>query len=174
MMEGLRRAVSPVMYKEYEAICLGLRKRRLLSSVCSKVVSKASDPSYEVDQLEGEIQSVLGDTGNKPQSIPMHDAMMSFVDEVTKNKESTYTGIAGFDRLTGGIQGGQLIILGARPGVGKSALGIQMATYVASKSGPVLMVSLEMTDHEIIARMAAARSEIRLDKIITKNLQEKD
>jgi replicative DNA helicase len=53
-----------------------------------------------------------------------------------------------------------MIVLGARPGVGKTALALHMAMHVARHTGPVLIVSLEMDDVEITARMVAAESGI--------------
>lgn len=170
ILAGSGMAISPVMYKEYEAICLDLRKRRMLVDVCSRIANQAQDRIYDVDKLEGDLQGIINDTGNKPQSIAMIDATTSFATDLTDKKVGIYTGIAGIDSLTGGLQEGMFVVVGARPGVGKSALAISIARHVASKSGPVLMVSLEMTEKEIIARMVASDSGVDLTKLITKNI----
>jgi replicative DNA helicase len=64
------------------------------------------------------------------------------------------TGFEGLDRLTGGLQGGQLVILAARPAMGKSALGVQIARHIAETSGGyVPLLSYEMGNSEITTRM---------------------
>lgn len=69
------------------------------------------------------------------------------------NEPPTTTGLASIDQgLAGGMRGGQLIILAARPGVGKSALALQMAAG-AAVARPVLLVSLEMSSSELADRM---------------------
>ena len=71
------------------------------------------------------------------------------------------TGLAGYDALTGGLHPGKLIVLAARPAMGKSALALNIADHVAVNSGvPTLLVSLEMTSEEIADRAVCGRAEI--------------
>jgi replicative DNA helicase len=65
------------------------------------------------------------------------------------------TGISVIDRENGGFQNGQLIVLGARPSVGKSAFAGGIAVEMAKKNKTVGFVSLEMSNTEIAARLAA-------------------
>lgn len=65
------------------------------------------------------------------------------------------TGFNQLDRESGGFHPGQLIVIGARPSVGKSALAGQMAIEMAKKGKSVGIVSLEMHNNEIAARLAA-------------------
>jgi replicative DNA helicase len=65
------------------------------------------------------------------------------------------TGFAGLDRMTGGLRAGQLVILAARPSVGKSAFALDVALKVAQRCQPVLVVSLEMGRHELGERVLA-------------------
>ncbi len=68
------------------------------------------------------------------------------------------TGIAGLDRLTGGLLPGQLFVIAARPSVGKSAVALGIADNVARAGGRVVMFSLEMSRQELAARLLSARS----------------
>ncbi|MGN6438513.1 MAG: replicative DNA helicase [Agriterribacter sp.] len=65
------------------------------------------------------------------------------------------TGFKSIDEKTGGFFPGQMIVIGARPSVGKSALSGQMAIEIARKGHKVGIISLEMSNNEIAARIAA-------------------
>jgi len=68
------------------------------------------------------------------------------------------TGFATLDKMTGGLRPGNLIIIGARPSVGKTALGCSMARNFAASGTSVLFVSLEMSHEEITDRLLAIES----------------
>jgi replicative DNA helicase len=75
------------------------------------------------------------------------------------------TGFADLDGLTGGLHAGELIILAARPSMGKTALALNIADYVAvERNVCTLIVSLEMSRLELGQRMLCSRSEIRSTK----------
>lgn len=71
------------------------------------------------------------------------------------------TGLSCLDRMTNGFQSPDLIVLGARPGVGKSALMSAIAAHVAIKRVPVFIASMEMSGEQVVKRMVGA--EARLD-----------
>uniref|UniRef100_UPI0026047546 replicative DNA helicase n=1 Tax=uncultured Zoogloea sp. TaxID=160237 RepID=UPI0026047546 len=68
------------------------------------------------------------------------------------------TGFRRFDEMTGGLEPGQLVIVAARPSVGKTVAGCNIASHAAAGGTPVLFFTLEMTRREIAARILAARS----------------
>ncbi|MBN8474405.1 replicative DNA helicase [Sulfuritalea sp.] len=68
------------------------------------------------------------------------------------------TGIAGLDRLTGGLVPGQLFVVAARPSIGKSAIALGIADHIARAGGRVVVFSLEMSRQELAARLLAASS----------------
>ena len=73
------------------------------------------------------------------------------------------TGFREIDRKTGGFHSGQLIVIGARPSVGKSALAGQMALQIAKTGKKVGIISLEMSNNEIAARLAAVDANVNFD-----------
>jgi replicative DNA helicase len=76
------------------------------------------------------------------------------------------TGIANLDRLLGGLRPGQMIILGGRPGEGKSTLGLDFARSAAVKHGlPTVVFSLEMSREEITQRLLSAEAEVPLNEL---------
>jgi len=68
------------------------------------------------------------------------------------------TGFRDFDGITGGLEPGQFVIVAARPSVGKTVFGCNVADHVARTGGAVLFLTLEMTRPEIGQRILAARS----------------
>jgi replicative DNA helicase len=78
----------------------------------------------------------------------------------------TPSGFTDLDRITGGFQPGNLIIIAARPGMGKSGLVANIAEHVAVKERlPVAFFSLEMSDAELAQRLIAKRARIPSDKL---------
>lgn len=83
------------------------------------------------------------------------------------------TGFSKLDRFLKGLWPGQLCIIGARPGVGKSAFALHLAATAAQSGKRVLFFSLEMTADEIAERLIARNSTATLDTLIdgTKDVQ---
>lgn len=78
------------------------------------------------------------------------------------------TGLQDFDKMINGLEKSNLIILGGRPGMGKTALALNVAEQVASKSKiPVGFFSLEMSAEQLVHRLICSRSEVESDKIRT-------
>ena len=170
----LSLAISPAMYRQLETEALDLRKRRVLLSACQSVANKAADPTIDVDQMAGELNTAINDNADRVDAQTMQDALIEWMDDLNKKDNMISTGIAGIDSITGGLQNGMLAILGARPKVGKTALGLSIAVNVARKTGPVLIVSLEMTQKEIMTRIMAAETGTDMQKYVTKNLDPED
>ena len=79
------------------------------------------------------------------------------------------------DRITTGFQPGEMIILAARPGMGKTALALNMATYAASTTKKAVVVfNLEMSAEMLANRMVAAVGRIDSYKLQTGKMQERD
>ena len=81
------------------------------------------------------------------------------------------TGFVGLDKITTGLHEGNLIILAARPAMGKTALALNIAKYVATKEGkPAVIFSLEMGAEELIERMLASEGMVEGYHLKTGNL----
>ena len=76
------------------------------------------------------------------------------------------TGFKDLDRITRGMQGGKLVVIAARPGMGKTALGVNILQNAAKKDINSLMFSLEMDEDEIITRMLYTDSTITENDIL--------
>lgn len=167
-------AISTAMYPQIERVALDARKRRRMQNACVKIANMAADPAEDVDNLANELNAVINDSGEKPQSISMMEASVDYLDNLGKPESTISTGIAGLDRITGGFQNSMLVVLGARPKVGKTALAMTMAIHIAQKTGPVLVNSLEMSTGEILHRIMANETRINMKKLVTKDLDQSD
>jgi replicative DNA helicase len=70
------------------------------------------------------------------------------------------TGFADLDAVTAGLHPGNLVVIGGRPGMGKTDLALNMATYVALKGRQVLFFSLEMSEGELTNRILSAQASV--------------
>ncbi|HEY3915956.1 MAG TPA: replicative DNA helicase, partial [Verrucomicrobiae bacterium] len=85
------------------------------------------------------------------------------------------TGFADFDKMTTGLHEGEMIVLAARPSVGKTSLAMNIAEHVAlDLKVPVGVFSLEMTADQLILRMLCSRSRVNLRDIRDGFLAERD
>jgi len=75
------------------------------------------------------------------------------------------TGLAALDRLLGPLRPGRLVVLGARPGMGKTALAEGIAWHLAAAGQPVLFLSFEMSGEELLLRQAARESGLPLAQL---------
>lgn len=84
------------------------------------------------------------------------------------------TGFRDFDKKTQGLQGGQMIVIAARPSMGKTSLAMNIVENVSLKSKiPVAVFSLEMTSQQLVQRMLCSQASIPMHKMLGGLLSEK-
>ena len=100
-------------------------------------------------------------------------AIMLEVIEQSKHRKPTASvksGLADLDRCIGGFRPGQLIVLAARPSIGKSAFASQIAVHAAKETHPTLFISLEMTSQETVSRALAMETSLDMRRILDGDL----
>ena len=173
LMECVKMGISPVMSRQYIAILAECAKRRELAALARKILQDVGNPGASVESLQAECATAAQSSAAVDDGVTMKDAVFAFVDSIGK-QDGIMSGIADLDNRLGGFKPGQLIYIGARPGVGKTSLAICMAKYVAEHGGGVLMVSLEMNPAEIVARFLANESGVDLQKLSTGKMELSD
>jgi replicative DNA helicase len=85
------------------------------------------------------------------------------------------TGFADLDRLTSGLQPANLVIVAARPAVGKSTFGLDVARHAAVRAGvPTVVFSLEMSKTELVQRLMCAECTVDMQRLRTGRMEESD
>jgi len=135
---------------------------------------------------DGEIDDIIDDVITELQSINMYrtnksrnvkEISMDYIDLLSDRKQNLgkeiKSGLAKMDNVLGGFHKKEVTLIGARPSVGKSAFGLQIACH-AAKTKRVVFVSLEMADIQILERMVARFSGIEHWKLKTGKLERGD
>ena len=157
--------------------------RRNLIDTASEIISKTyeeEDVNSLLDNAEKNILNVVRarSTGD---FVPISEILrraQAKLEELAKNKRSITgieTGFPDFDKITTGLQGGEMIILAARPGMGKTALALNIASYAAMHTKKAVAIfNLEMSAEMLINRMISSVGQIDSYKLQTGNMLEKD
>lgn len=159
------------MWGQWLAILDDCRQRRAIFTAAHEAQKAIQDPSESPEAIAGKLAAVkVAETVQT--SVGMVEAMAGLMDTFGAKRKACQTGIADLDRLTGGFRGGKLVVLGARPGIGKTALALSIAKHVAEHTGGVLVVSLEMDATEIMARIYANESGVDVQELESGNLSD--
>lgn len=157
--------------------------RRNLIETANDIVTTAYDAENVDTLLDSAEKNILNVVRARSVGdfVPIQEILrraQAKLEELAKNKRSITgleTGFPDFDKITTGLQGGEMIILAARPGMGKTALALNMATYAASRTKKAVAIfNLEMSADMLINRMIASVGQIDSYKLQTGNMQEKD
>jgi replicative DNA helicase len=174
--------VASAAHLEFHARIIAQKfMQRELIRVASDVQNKAFDNSIELDELVDYAESELfGVTeGNiTKQSQPIKPILRAAIEQIEENskKESGFSGIpSGFsrlDKITSGWQKTDLVIIAARPAMGKTAFVLSMARNMAvTHKVPVAVFSLEMSSLQLVNRLIASETELGSEKIKTGKLE---
>ena len=170
--------------KAYAEIIEKASIRRRLINAGTKIADKAFEEDANVNELIGSAEKELFEVSDKivrSDYVPMDQLLADAFDrieELHKNKgalRGLKTGFRDLDKKTAGFQKGDLIIVGARPAMGKTTFAQNLAYNIASinKKG-VLFFSMEMAANEIIDRIISDVSGVDNWKMRTGNLSDEE
>lgn len=161
---------------QYAANVKAAAQRRAVAELCLSLARDAQDADKPLPELldaaRGRLDALSGDLPSGG-TVSGTDALCGFYERLVGGEVQPVV-TSGFPRLDRAlcIAGGKLIVIGARPSVGKSALLLHLAMNALDAGRRVLLVSLEMGADEVIGRMAARQSGVPVQAISTHSLSE--
>lgn len=160
--------------------------RRRLIQAGTDIATAAYNSNAKIEDLVGQAEKNLFEVSDKTiksEYVALEDLLVDAYDrieELHRNKgalRGLKTGFRDLDKKTAGFQKGDLIIIGARPAMGKTTFAQNLAYNVATRNGDkkgVLFFSMEMANAEIVDRMISDISGIDNWKIRTGNVSDED
>lgn len=149
--------------------------QREMIRISTETIKEAYDETTDVVNLLDKTETKLMDINDKnfrSDYKPLGDFVslaMDQVDEASQKDDGLSgleSGFEGLDRITAGFQPGTLIILAARPAMGKTACALSMARNIAVDfKKPVAFFSLEMSGQELAMRLLSSESQLQGDKL---------
>jgi replicative DNA helicase len=170
---------TPAGAAHYARIVSDAALRRRLIGAAAGIMDLSYGGGPDADQIADDAEQRIYDVARREDAEDtailrdlVDQAMLDL--EAIQNRESAYTGLpTGFrdlDDLTSGLQPGNLVIVAARPGIGKSSLAMNVARNVAVTREPVAVFSLEMSRTEIGMRLLCAEARVPWDRIRNKRV----
>src|SRR5438874_2117089 len=157
---------------------------REIIAAATESVRRAYEEQDEVNNLLDEVEQrifAVGEDRFKGQMLTMKDQVMEAIESIEKLYErkggitGISTGFVEFDRMTSGMHGAEMIVIAARPSMGKTALVMNIAEHVAVQEKlPVGVFSLEMSSQQLVQRLLCSRARVNLQKVRDGFLAERD
>lgn len=145
------------------------------------IAYNAENIDSTVSKTEKLIFDISKENVYKGDIIEPTDLMIECMQEIEYQYEHNKNGVSGIDtgyvdlnKITGGFQNSDFIIIGARPAMGKTALVLSMASKIAKKNIPVAVFSLEMSKAQLGKRLISGASCVNSQKISTGRLDENE
>jgi replicative DNA helicase len=161
-----------------EAAALRRRLIQAASTIANLAYDEAEDIAVVIDRSESALFSVSESRAARD-LIPVKDIAREYMDHVQElsargaDVTGIPTGFTDLDRLLGGMNKSDLVILAGRPGMGKTAMQIGFALNAGRRYGRrVAMFNLEMSGEQLVARMIAAETKIDSQRLRRGQLQE--
>ncbi|MBU4693029.1 AAA family ATPase [Mycoplasma sp. CSL7491-lung] len=182
--QGLLNDLSTLIVNEnnflnYIQKLIDLHKLRLLEVFYSDTINSMknkTDVKFQdcVEDFEKFVINNKVDTVDNSSFISLSEATKNYEEQMQKimesdgsyNDDRIFTGYHGIDKFTNGFKGGQLIVLAARPGVGKTALALNIVSNILKNpKRNCAFISLEMPVNELVIRYYSANSRTPMRKI---------
>jgi len=159
-----RFATHTLTHAKTIATCAKLRQLTAAVAECNRIVTKdGGQPAEMAEECANTILSAVdaeADDDGKDIMLAGRQWLASLeeIHRAGKHITGLETGFADLDKACRGLHAGELIILGARPAMGKSVLALNIANHASKAGKAVYFVSLEMGSNELMDRMAACDS----------------
>lgn len=161
----LEKTLTSVEIGSYADIVRSEYRAGELNRILQGVKPDPESVDQQAGELINDLEALLD--GRESQSKTLAEIARENKDRYFKDNEASriYIGFPGLDDILGGLEGGDMIVIGARPGVGKSAFVTQVTTSLARSGKRVGFYNLEMQEKQIYERFVVAESGIGLTRL---------
>ncbi|MGA2259862.1 MAG: replicative DNA helicase [Acidobacteriota bacterium] len=181
LTDGMPRAVN---IEHYAQIVKEKSTLRRLIQISNEIMARSYQSEESAQEILGDMEKSIFEiasrqflTGFAPIE-PLISAVYKQIEEVANRKTlvtGVETGFVELDKLTAGLHPADLIIVAARPGLGKTSLCLNIAQFVAiKKMQSVGIFSLEMSKEQLVKRLLCAEAEIDSHRVNTGHLNRED
>ncbi len=176
-------AITTANIEYYARIVQEKAIKRELINAGSEIVEMAYDNTTTEETLDNAEKLIFNIAQQKTSSdlVSVKDLVLTSYEQISYRYEhrgeltGVPTGFYDFDNMTSGLQKSDLIILAARPSMGKTALALNIAQNVALKAKKTVAIfSLEMSKEQLVQRMLCSEAEVDTQKLKTGNMQSTD
>ncbi|HCB92504.1 MAG TPA: replicative DNA helicase [Selenomonas sp.] len=156
--------------------------RRLIDAA-TEIATKAYADEDDVDDIMDDAEKkILAIAANQMRGsfVPISEIIISAIDRVEQLYENQggltgiSTGFSDLDQLTSGLQPSDLVLVAARPSMGKTAFTLNIATYAALHDSSVAFFSLEMSKEQLVQRMICSEGGIDSQRLRTGDLLDEE
>ncbi len=143
------------------------RETFLLAKEITKEAKETENIDLLIEKAISKLQKIEMQTEKQENFVSLIARTTDLIEKNINKKDdlSYYTGFFDLDALTDGLHKGELTIIGARPGVGKTTFALQIAERIAGYKKSVMFVSLEMSEEQIIQKILAKKARVNSRKI---------
>ena len=140
-------------------------KAEVFRNILTRTQVTAAGVEYQIADTIQELEALKRSEKNKSKKLTA--IVTEYQDQYfqERKEEKLYTGFSKLDEITGGLEGGDVIVIGARPGVGKSAFTSQIILEMAKAEKRIGFYNLEMSEKQVYERLLSNQSGIRLNRI---------
>ena len=151
--------------KSYADVIVSEYKARRLDNILGSIKVLPNDVSGQIGRIIASLEALQDGKSATSKSLP--DIVRENKDKYFIDNESdkTYIGFSKLDDLLGGLEGGDMIVIGARPAVGKSAFVTQITSNLAKHGKKVGFYNLEMQEKQVYERFVVSQSGIGLTRL---------
>ena len=147
-----------------------------LTKVIQEELKEIEDADIYIEKIISKLQKIEFQTEKEETFVNLVVRTAKLIESNINKKKNydLYTGFFDLDALTDGLHEGELTIVGARPGVGKTTFSLQIAERIAEKEKNVLYISLEMSEEQIIQKLLAKKARVNSRKIRNGSLESQE
>lgn len=151
--------------KSYAEVITNEHKARRFNNILGAIKVSPNNIDNQIGMLIADLEALQDGKSAASKTLPeivRENKDKYFIDN---EAEKTYVGLLKIDDLIGGLEGGDVIVIGARPAVGKSAFVTQIATNLGRQGKRVGLYNLEMQEKQIYERFVVSQSGINLTRL---------